>query len=71
MTILITGAGGFVGRAITAKLLAQGREVVAMDAYAGGILTGARAVVGDLGDAGVRAEALRGDPSGDRAGRRG
>ena len=56
--ILITGAGGFVGRAITARLLAQGQAVVAMDSVAGGIPAGARIVAGDLGDRAVRAQAL-------------
>ena len=57
--IVITGAGGFVGRQITTRLLAQGRQVVAMDTVAGGIPEGARVVAGDLGDAAVRAEALK------------
>lgn len=57
--IVITGAGGFVGRQITTRLLAQGRQVVAMDTAAGGIPEGARVVAGDLGDAAVRAEALK------------
>ena len=63
MTILITGAGGFVGREIVGRLLAQGRDVVAMDAVGGGIPAGARAVVGDMGDARVRADALSGGVS--------
>lgn len=58
MTIIITGAGGFVGQPITSALLAQGESVVALDSHAGGIVDGARAVVGDLADANVRAEAL-------------
>lgn len=60
MTIIITGAGGFVGRYITQALVAQGQRVVALDTHAGGIVGGARAVVGDLGDPHVRAEALSG-----------
>jgi D-erythronate 2-dehydrogenase len=58
MTIIITGAGGFVGRYITSALLAQGESVVALDTHAGSIVDGARAVVGDLADADVRADAL-------------
>jgi len=58
MPILITGAGGFVGRQIVSRLLAQGRDVVAMDNVAGGIPAGAKVVAGDLGDAAVRAQAL-------------
>ena len=58
MTIIITGAGGFVGRHITAALLERGESVVALDTHAGGIMDGVRAVVGDLADAKVRADAL-------------
>lgn len=58
MTILITGAGGFVGRQIVDRLLAQGRDVVAMDTVPHGIPAGARVMAGDLGDAGLRAEAI-------------
>ena len=60
MTILITGAGGFVGRQIVNRLLEQGRNVVAMDSAAGGIPAGAHIVAGDLGDPDVRAQALGG-----------
>lgn len=59
MTIIVTGAGGFVGRALINGLLAEGKKVVALDTQAGGISTGARAVVGDIGFADVRAEAFR------------
>lgn len=58
MTILITGAGGFVGRHIVTRLLARGEDVVAMDTHAGGVPAGARVVAGDLGDKAVRAAAL-------------
>lgn len=58
MTILITGAGGFVGREITRRLLEQGRAVVGVDTAAGGIPDGARVVAGDLADKALRAEAL-------------
>ena len=37
MTILVTGAGGFVGRQIVALLLAQGRPVVALDTQPGAL----------------------------------
>ncbi|MBN9143311.1 MULTISPECIES: NAD-dependent epimerase/dehydratase family protein [unclassified Novosphingobium] len=63
MPVIVTGAGGFVGRQIVSRLLAQGREVVAMDTVAGGIPSGARVVAGDLGDADVRADALSGGVS--------
>ena len=58
MTIIITGAGGCDGRHITSALVAQGESVVALDTHASGIVEGARAVVGDLADAAVRAAAL-------------
>lgn len=57
--ILVTGAGGFVGRQIVARLLERGDHVVATDTVAGGIPEGARVVAGDLGDTAVRAEALK------------
>lgn len=59
MTIVVSGAGGFVGRALINALLAEGKRVVAIDSQVGGIPGGARAVVGDIGSAGVRAEAFR------------
>lgn len=59
MTIIVTGAGGFVGRQLVQRLLAAGEHVVGMDSAPGGIPVGARAVVGDICSAAVRAEALR------------
>ena len=60
MTIVVTGAGGFVGRELVRHLLQDGHPVVAIDTAAGGIPYGSRAVAGDLGEAAVRAEALAG-----------
>lgn len=57
--ILITGAGGFVGREIVSRLLARGSNVVAMDTAASGIPARAKVVAGDLGDPLVRAKALK------------
>lgn len=59
MTIIVTGAGGFVGRQLVARLLAAGQPVVGMDSVAAGIPAGARAVAGDIGSAAVRSEAFR------------
>ncbi|WP_313803892.1 NAD-dependent epimerase/dehydratase family protein [Sphingobium sp.] len=59
MTIIVTGAGGFVGRQLVRRLLAAGQSVVGMDSMPGGIPAGARAVVGDICSAEVRAEAFR------------
>jgi len=59
MTIIVTGAGGFVGRQLVQRLVAAGKPVVGMDSAAGGIPAGARAVVGDICSAAVRAEAFR------------
>lgn len=60
MTILVTGAGGFVGRELVRGLLASGQSVTGLDTHAAGIPAAARAVAGDLGDAAVRADALSG-----------
>ncbi|EIZ77458.1 NAD-dependent epimerase/dehydratase [Novosphingobium sp. Rr 2-17] len=58
MKVVVTGAGGFVGRELVSRLLGAGHEVVGIDSHAGGIPEGARAVEGDLGDKAVRAQAL-------------
>ena len=60
MRVVVTGAGGFVGREIVGLLLARGDEVVGIDTAAGGIAAGARAIAGDLGDPAARAAALDG-----------
>lgn len=60
MRIVITGAGGFVGRQIASRLLGRGDQVVGVDTAAGGIPAGAEVVAGDLGDPLIRAAALAG-----------
>lgn len=60
MRIVITGAGGFVGREIASRLLERGDQVVGMDTAAGGIPVGAEVIAGDLADYSVRAKALAG-----------
>lgn len=60
MRILVTGAGGFVGRQLVADLLARGDSVVGTDSVAGGIPAGATVCAGDLGDPAIRAAALAG-----------
>lgn len=59
MTIIVTGAGGFVGRELVARLLAAGEHVVALDRQAHGIPAGARIVAGDIASAALRADAFR------------
>ena len=58
MQVVITGAGGFVGRQIVARLLARGDQVIGVDTFADGIPHGARKVAGDLADGAVRQAAL-------------
>lgn len=60
MRIVVTGAGGFVGRQLVARLLARGDKVTGVDTAGGGIPPGAVAVAGDLADPSVRARALAG-----------
>jgi nucleoside-diphosphate-sugar epimerase len=59
MTIVVTGAGGFVGRVLVRQLLEAGHRVTAMDTAVGSIPAGARVVAGDLGAPATRAAALR------------
>ena len=58
MTILVTGAGGFVGRQLVSRLLTNGCAVTGIDTQADAIPVGARAIAGDLADPAVRAVAL-------------
>jgi len=58
VNILLTGAGGFVGRELGRLLVGAGHALVGIDTDAGGIPAGIRAVGGDLADPAVRAEAL-------------
>jgi D-erythronate 2-dehydrogenase len=58
MRVVVTGAGGFVGRQLVCRLLDRGDDVTGVDTVVAGIPPGATAVAGDLGDAEVRAEAL-------------
>lgn len=64
LPVLVTGATGFLGRALVARLRAQDREVVAFgrNARMGAWLeaAGARFVSGDLADASAVAAAVRG-----------
>jgi D-erythronate 2-dehydrogenase len=59
MTIVVTGAGGFVGRALVKKLLERGDNVVALDSHANHTPGGARIVAGDIADPSVRSQSFR------------
>lgn len=58
MIVVVTGAGGFVGRALVERLLAAGHHVVGVDRVATAIDARARVVAGDLGDSAVRRAVL-------------
>lgn len=60
MTIIVTGAGGFVGRQLVSLLSSRGESVVAIDTVTAGLPEGVRSIAGDLGDKAVRDEALAG-----------
>lgn len=57
MRIVITGAGGFVGRRIVQMLRANGHMCTGIDTVADGMIADSCCVVGDLADAAVRARA--------------
>jgi D-erythronate 2-dehydrogenase len=58
MIIVVTGAGGFVGRELVGKLIEGGHRVLAIDTASQGIHRDARVVMGDLADPAVRRNAL-------------
>lgn len=58
MRVIVTGAGGFVGRQIVSSLLQRGDQVVALDTIVSGIPAGATAIAGDIADRSVRQLAL-------------
>lgn len=57
--VLVTGAGGFVGRQVVRILLAKGQAVIATDSGAEAIPPGATAIPGDLADPALRRAVLR------------
>lgn len=58
MIVVVTGAGGFVGRELVRKLLGSEHTVVATDTAVQASTNGARAIAGDLADPAVRREVL-------------
>jgi D-erythronate 2-dehydrogenase len=54
MRVVITGAGGFVGREICRQLLLNGDHLVGLDVNGGGMSRGMRQVIGELSDPDVR-----------------
>ena len=60
MKIIVTGAGGFVGRHLVNLLLQAGHVVVGTDSDVDAIPESARAIAGDLGDRATRTKVLEG-----------
>lgn len=62
MTVVITGAGGFVGRVLVESLSVQGRELVALDTRLDGVARrpGISLIEGDIADAKVVEKAFAG-----------
>ena len=62
MTIIITGAGGFIGRQLVGKLLGRGATVVAMDQVLASLHDhpNLRKIAGDIGSSDARAKAFSG-----------
>jgi len=58
MHIVVTGAGGFVGRALVGRLVGAGHAVTGLDTMPADLPAPARLIVGDMGDAAVRGAAL-------------
>lgn len=58
MPIIVTGAGGFVGRAVVSALVAAGQQIVGIDSVADAVPAGARVVAGDICAPEVRQAAL-------------
>ena len=60
MRVLVTGAGGFLGRHLVERLLARGDAVTAVDLDPAGLADGADAVAADVTDEGAMARAAEG-----------
>ena len=58
MKVVVTGAGGFVGRHLVQVLLDLGHSVIALDQEVDGIPQGARLICGDLSDPALQENAL-------------
>jgi len=58
MRIAVTGAGGFVGRHLTARLIERGHDIRALDTDAAAIPVGAVAISGDLAERDVRSRLI-------------
>ncbi|EQB12841.1 NAD-dependent epimerase/dehydratase family protein [Sphingobium lactosutens] len=60
MKIVVTGAGGFVGRRLVERLVTRGDIVTGTDTVSGSVPDGALEVAGDIADPQVRGAALAG-----------
>lgn len=57
-TTLVTGGNGFIGRHLTRKLVAKGRDVIVLDRYGRTPEPGATVMLGDIRDATAVTEAM-------------
>lgn len=60
MTIIVTGAAGFVGRHLVQALYEDGHDLVAVDRSAEGLPSGVKTIIGDIGSPAIRQQVFAG-----------